>query len=287
MVKSWEDIKLTPDNEVAPFTGIPYAFGTADVHIVAADVNMCYGPTQYYACITTDIEGFTPMAMHIHRGEIFENGDIVVDFTPLLEMGKPDTTGCIEVMEMELYKALISAPVSFFPHQMWNTMNDAHPLPFVDQEIYYVNVHLGGDAPTILQAIRGQFVQSFMTPLENKQTVAPFNVAVQGASGMAKVAFEAAGTVACFDVTIMVFDPALGHVHNSTAGSNGPRIFDYSDLKVGPGRFFGCKTIAALGVTVEQVAMILKMPEMYYFDYHLTSVEPEIFTSIRGQFPMN
>jgi hypothetical protein len=157
----------------------------------------------------------------------------------------------------------------------------------LDQELYYVNAHLGGDAPTILQSIRGQFVQSFTAPLENIQTVAPFNVAVEGASGVAKVTFEAAGTVACFDVTIMTFDPALGHVHNATAGTNGPRIFNYSDLKVGPGRFFGCKTIADLNVSVAAVAMILKMPQMYYFDYHLTSVEPEIFTSIRGQFPMN
>ena len=157
----------------------------------------------------------------------------------------------------------------------------------LDQELHYVNAHLGGDPPTILQSIRGQFVQSFSAELENKQTIAPFNMTVEGASGMAKVTFEAAGTVACFDVSIMEFDPALGHVHTAVAGTNGPRIFNYTDLKVGPGRFFGCKTIADLNVTVVDVAMILKMPQMYYFDYHLTGVAPEIFTSIRGQFPMN
>jgi hypothetical protein len=112
ITSSWESIKLTPENEVAPFTGIPYAFGTADVYTITTDVNMCSGPPQYFACITTDIEGFVPKAMHIHKGEIFENGAIVVDFTPLLETGKADTTGCIQIMLEELYTSLTSAPVS-------------------------------------------------------------------------------------------------------------------------------------------------------------------------------
>ena len=140
-----------------------------------------------------------------------------------------------------------------------------------------------------MQAIRGQLVQGFTAKLENKQTVAPFNVPAPGASGMASVFFEMAGTVACFDVTIENFDPLLGHIHNEVKGANGPRVFNYSALKVDgvEGRFFGCQNITSDDIegSIEVVKMLLMDPSMYYFDYHLSGVEPDIFTSIRGQLP--
>jgi hypothetical protein len=64
-------------------------------------------------------------------------------------------------------------------------------------------------------------------------------------------------------------------------------IFNYSSTKIGPGRFFGCATLEELGVTIDDVVKLLTDPEMYYFDCHLTSEEPSIFTSIRGQLPLN
>ena len=158
------------------------------------------------------------------------------------------------------------------------------------QDLYYVNVHVGAAEPLILQAIRGQLVQGFTAKLENEQTVAPFNVAASPkASGTASVFFEMAGTVACFDVTIDAFDPALGHIHNAAMGTNGPRIFNYSALKVDgvEGRFFGCQDISSADIegTVDDVKKLLMDPSMYYFDYHLSATEPDIFTSIRGQLP--
>lgn len=260
----YEGVKLTGENEVAPFVGVDFACGTADVTILADDITMCDGHTMYYACIDTDIEGFAPAAMHIHRANIFENGDIVVDFTPLIRPGHPDTFGCVEIESEGLFNALVEQP-----------------------EIYYVNAHVGGTAPTILSAIRGQLVQKFSAPLENMQTVTPFDQVVEGATGMATVSFEAAGSMTCFDVTIDGFDPGFAHVHMADMGMNGPRIFNFTSTKVDTGRFFGCIPTVELeeGVTVEEtVVMVLTNPEKYYFDFHLALTQPEVFTSIRGQF---
>jgi hypothetical protein len=115
MEKVWKNIKLTGDNEIMPFTGInPFAFGTAEVTLMAHDTNMCDGPVQYLACIETDFEGFVPAAMHIHRGQIFENGDVAVDFTPLLVPFQPDNTYCAIIESAELFTALVEEPVSHY-----------------------------------------------------------------------------------------------------------------------------------------------------------------------------
>lgn len=121
MRKTWKDIKLTGENEVEPFTAIPFAFGTAEVELMAVDVNHCDGPVEYYACIETDIEGFVPAAMHIHRANIFENGDVVVDFTPTLMPFQPDNNDCVLVESAELFHALVEQPVSqsFSFRNMW------------------------------------------------------------------------------------------------------------------------------------------------------------------------
>lgn len=169
------------------------------------------------------------------------------------------------------------------------------------QDLYYVNIHLGSSQPLILQAIRGQLVSGFTTDLEIDQVVAPFNaVDIPKASGTASVQFENAGTVACWDVTINNFDPALGHVHMEAPGKNGGRIFNYSSLKVDDGRFFGCQELGtaddAIEGDVEAVKALLANPTMYYFDYHLSSDDggkggagctencfAPLYTSIRGQ----
>jgi hypothetical protein len=128
-----------------------------------------------------------------------------------------------------------------------------------------------------------------MAELENLQAVALyFNGSVDSASGMAKVSFKAAGSVACFDMTINEFDPELGHIHMADPGVNGPRIFDHSPLRVDPGRFLGCLPIEELGdnLSVEKnVTAILAEPEKHYFDYHLNGTMPN--TSNRGQLFKN
>jgi hypothetical protein len=294
MTTRWNDIKLTPGNEVLPFTGVPYAFGTAHVSIIGRNLNGCRTAPTYRACISTDIEGFVPKALHIHKGPINGNGNVVVDFTPLLK-NNGYFSDCVQITTKELYTNLIAEPVSiFFDKYLCDRPSSGREHVAlmslfalcwcIAQDQYYVNAHLGGDAPTILQSIRGQFVQGFSASLQNSQTIAPFNVTTARASGMAKITFEDAGQVACFDVTIMNFAPALGHVHNATRGTNGPRIMNYTDLNIGPGRFFGCKSIMALNITIDTVAMILRSPKMFYFDYHLSGVEPGLFRSIRGQF---
>ena len=54
---------------------------------------------------------------------------------------------------------------------------------------------------------------------------------------------ESGDGTACWDVTINNFDPALCHMHMEAPGHNGGRTFNYSSLKVGDGRFFGCQEL--------------------------------------------
>jgi len=96
------EVKLTPGNEITPFMGVEFAFGTAEVEI-----------TSTKACISASIEGFVPGAAHIHVGPIDDNGAILVDFTPLLSMGKSDFDGCISISKM-LSERIMERPVRNF-----------------------------------------------------------------------------------------------------------------------------------------------------------------------------
>ena len=85
---------------LTPFVGVENAFGTAAVTI-----------TRHRACIHAKIDGFRPMAAHIHFGAIDENGDVVMDFTPLLEKDQADFDGCVYISPT-LAKAIMDSPVS-------------------------------------------------------------------------------------------------------------------------------------------------------------------------------
>lgn len=135
------------------------------------------------------------------------------------------------------------------------------------------------------RGVRGQLIQGFSTMLANNQTVAPYNVVVPGASGMATVTFENGATTACFDATINGFDPTVAHLHFGQPGSNGPILFDFSQVSVTNGRFLGCLSVADLGQTPQSVCELLADSYLYYFDFHLSDTEPGIFTTIRGQLP--
>ena len=107
IVTSFDDIKLTPENEISPFVGAEFAFGMAEVSI-EYDASRS---TKWRACVTTHIEGFIPGLLHIHTGEIFENGELVVDFSHLLSDHHDDFHGCRGISET-LYKQMIGQPVS-------------------------------------------------------------------------------------------------------------------------------------------------------------------------------
>ena len=107
IVTSFDGIKLTPGNEVSPFVGVEFAFGMAEVSI---EYGASRGTNKWRACVTTHIEGFIPGLLHIHTGEIFENGGVVVDFSDLLSKDDADFYGCRGISKT-LYDQMISKPV--------------------------------------------------------------------------------------------------------------------------------------------------------------------------------
>ena len=107
VVTSFDDIKLTPENEIAPCVGAEFAFGIAKVSI-EFDAS---SRTKWRACVTTHVEGFIPGLLHIHNGEIFENGKVVVNFSDLLSKDDVDFHGCRGISKT-LYDQMISKPVS-------------------------------------------------------------------------------------------------------------------------------------------------------------------------------
>jgi hypothetical protein len=103
----FDDIRLTPENEIAPFVGAEYTYGLAQVS-VEYDASRS---TKWRVCVTTHIEGFIPGQLRIRHGEIFENGDIVVDFTSLLSDHHNAFHGCRGISKT-LYDQMIARPVS-------------------------------------------------------------------------------------------------------------------------------------------------------------------------------
>lgn len=107
MVFALEDILLIGSNEVAPFTGVPFAAGTAEVQFI---FEAGRAGSEWLACIEAKILGFTPQLLHIHNAEIFQNGGVVVDMSPLLG-GVPEVSGCIDISE-DLFTGILNDPVS-------------------------------------------------------------------------------------------------------------------------------------------------------------------------------
>ena len=152
-----------------------------------------------------------------------------------------------------------------------------------------MNAHVAGAPDNVKNlAIRGQLVQAFSTTLLPSEEVSPF-VGKDGASGVASIKFESAGTVICVDATIQGFDPVLAHVHNAQPGVNGPLVVNFSDTKIAPGRFLGCITLSvpaeAGQPTIENVVNILDNPADYYFNFHGGVPQTSDYNiAIRGQF---
>jgi len=254
-------IKLTPTNEVDPYKGVAFASGTVDVTFIATTRR---SKTTRQVCIKASVEGFIPGLLHLHTGTISENGSVIVDFSSMLSNTSPDFNGCLKVT-----KAVFDS-IKLNPDR------------------FYVNAHVAS-APVEVKnlAIRGQLLQAFKTTVVPSEEVSPF-VGKVGASGVATIKFESAGTVICVDATIQGFDPVLGHLHNAQSGVNGPVVVDFSSTKVAPGRFLGCITVSdppeAGQPSVQTVLDILDDPSDYYFNFHAGAPQtPDFNVAIRGQ----
>ena len=90
-------VKLTPANELTPFIGVPNAAGVAQVKLDFRPSRSGAGG-KWKVCIETNVIGFTPGLLHIHKGTISENGGVAVDFTTLLS-DDPVFDGCVTVTQ--------------------------------------------------------------------------------------------------------------------------------------------------------------------------------------------
>lgn len=91
---AFSQIKLTPKNERSPFTGVPYAYGVADVKL---DYNSARTTGKWKVCIETNVIGFIPDQLHIRKAQISLNGLIdKVDYSKMLR-GEPTFKGCKNV----------------------------------------------------------------------------------------------------------------------------------------------------------------------------------------------
>ena len=284
---TFPNIKLTPTNEVDPVKGVDFASGKADVTLTSKK-------RRWQVCIRSSVEGFIPGLLHIHTGKISENGGVVVDFSIMLSKSDPDFYGCVKVTKA-LFDDIKLNPVRNHCNAAFRSMS-LHQIslakPFCAQffqDLYYVNAHVAGAPDNVKNlAIRGQIVQAFSTTVLPSEEVSPF-VGKDGASGVARIKFESAGTVICVDATIQGFDPVLAHVHNAQPGVNGPVVVDFSGTKVAPGRFLGCITLsvppeAGQPATIENVVNILDDPSDYYFNFHDGAAQtPDFNIAVRGQ----
>ncbi|KAI2505692.1 CHRD domain [Fragilaria crotonensis] len=261
-VITYSQIKLTQGNEVSPFIGVPFATGIATVKL---DFKPSRTNAKWKVCIQTNIIGFTPGLLHVHKGKISENGGAVVDFSDMLG-SSPTFSGCVSVAQ-----------------SLYNDIKD-NPL-CVTGFVLCVNAHVAGDPTSLFnRAIRGQVLQKFRTKVVPSEEVSPFK-GKSGASGFATVSFENAGKAICIDATITGFNPVLAHLHNAKSGSNGAVVVNFTSKKVATGRFLGCGTLSELGVTDSSLASkILANPSSFYFNFHLGNPDTSDFNvAIRGQ----
>jgi hypothetical protein len=114
-------VVLTPTNELSPFIGVPNAAGISQVKL---DFNPSRSSGKWKVCIETDVIGFTPGLLHIHKGKISEeNGGVSVeDFSSLLS-GDPVFIGCVAVTQ------------SVFNHLKLNPVRQ--PSPELDQRFWH------------------------------------------------------------------------------------------------------------------------------------------------------
>jgi hypothetical protein len=288
-VTTWTGIQLLPTSEVAPFLGVEFASGKAEIDVIFEEDRM---GSEYLICIRATICGFTPELLHIHSADIFENGVVFADMTNLIDGDSP-IDGCVDTTK-KFYELLLFDPVSIIvTNRCVRRMRIATNclisslLYSLFQDKFYLNAHVAGTPDELfLMGIRGQLLQAFTAPLIPEEAVSPF-LGVHGSSGVATMRFEAGGSKVCFDAKIIGFDPASAHLHSGAVGQNGGVVFNFSSTKVAPGRFFGCLTIEELNTSITEVREILADGYAYYFNFHRFADPNSLgfFNTIRGQLP--
>ena len=120
--------------------------------------------------------------------------------------------------------------------------------------------------------------QPFDVNLVAGEEVAPF-IGVQGASGEGVLRFNRGQERICADIEIDGFTPALAHIHEGVAGTNGGVVVNLTSLITESGDIVGC--VDAERSLVKQIS---KNPEDYYVNTHggPPSV-PAFLDGIRGQ----
>jgi hypothetical protein len=132
----------------------------------------------------------------------------------------------------------------------------------------------GASAAAAAPANTGKPVQVQLQP---EQEVGDFS-GVEGASGDVSLRLNPGQGQVCVDGVIDGFDPALAHIHEAPAGSNGPVVVGFDALIDGSG-FAGC-----VDVDRQLVRDIIRNPSDYYVNVHLGGGgTPEFFEGVRGQ----
>ena len=107
-LKTFPEIKLSPQNEVIPFRGVDHTSGIA---VVQLDYNVARSD-KYRICLQADIHGLTPRVLSIHKGAIHLTvSTTAADFTSMLHDNEPYFDGCLGV-DVELFDDIQNNPVS-------------------------------------------------------------------------------------------------------------------------------------------------------------------------------
>ena len=126
-------VQLQPEQEVAPFTGADGASG---------DISLRLNPGQRQICVDGSFDGFGadgPALAHIHEAPAGDNGDVVVDFTHLID---GDTIqGCVDVERAQV-RDIVKDPADYYVNVHVDVPQDAAPTP--------------DNSPGFFEGVRGQ-----------------------------------------------------------------------------------------------------------------------------------
>lgn len=134
----------------------------------------------------------------------------------------------------------------------------------------------GTAAPAVAAPDRGTG-RPLTTALTPEQEVAPFT-GIAGASGSFSVRLNPGRGLICVDLRTEGVDLVLAHIHEETAGKNGPVVFDFSKLVDGD-TARGC--LAADRALIKE---IIVNPSDYYVNVHEGVPGTDgFFQGVRGQ----
>ncbi len=131
--------------------------------------------------------------------------------------------------------------------------------------------------------IRGQLVQGFTTVVGLAQKSTPNHQVMHKASCRASISVESAGQVICFDAIINGYDSSKAQLRSGEIVTSGSLVMDLSSTKVGPGRFFGCRSIETLGIYIQTVLSFLADGDGYYLAFPSVDLEGDLRVSLVGQ----